>query len=268
MPRPVIALLTDFGVRDHYVASMKGVALGICPDATLVDITHDVAPQDVAGASMELAACARFFPPHTVFVVVVDPGVGSKRRAIAASIGTHQFVAPDNGVLSGVLADGRSRSLPMHAVELTDSRYALAPVSATFEGRDRFAPAAAWLAGGVVLDELGPPATRLTELTRPAPVVEASVISGEVVHVDRFGNLITNIEQPEVAGLAASGQVVVRIARHDTPLVVTYSDIQSGSPGALFGSTGHLEIAVNGGNAARLLGAGPGTPVSVVRVTW
>src|SRR5437667_10097025 len=141
MSRPVIALLTDFGSRDHYAGTMKGVALGICPDATLVDITHGVAPHDVLGGALELAASYKYFPAGTIFLVVVDPGVGSARRGIAADTGDYKFVAPDNGVLTVVFED----TAPRKAVELTERRYARPTVSRTFEGRDRFAPAAAWL---------------------------------------------------------------------------------------------------------------------------
>src|SRR3954465_14248481 len=153
MPRPIIATLTDFGLRDHYVAAMKAVALGICPEVTFVDITHDIAPQDVAGAALELEACCTYFPAATIFLVVVDPGVGSARPALARAAGPYRFVAPDNGVLSPVLGGTRERRV----VELTDPTYARPTVSRTFEGRDRFAPAAAWLATGVDLEALGRP---------------------------------------------------------------------------------------------------------------
>src|SRR5213592_2832515 len=142
MSRPVIALLSDFGTRDHYAGTMKGVALGICPDATLVDISHDVPAHDVLAGALELAASYRYFPAGTVFLVVVDPGVGSTRRGIAADAGDYKFVAPDNGVLTVVLDEHP----PRRVVELTERKYARPTVSRTFEGRDRFAPAAAWLA--------------------------------------------------------------------------------------------------------------------------
>src|SRR5262249_25133317 len=142
MGRPVIALLTDFGSRDHYAGTMKGVVLGICPDVTIVDITHDLAPHDVLAGALELAASYRYFPSGTIFLVVVDPGVGSTRRGIAAEAGEYRFVAPDNGVLTVALDE----TPPKRVVELTERRYARATVSRTFEGRDRFAPAAAWLA--------------------------------------------------------------------------------------------------------------------------
>src|SRR3979490_2665551 len=144
MARPVIALLTDFGARDHYAGTMKGVALGICPDATLVDISHDLPAHDVMGAALELAAAYRYFPTGTIFLVVVDPGVGSTRRGIAAETADYRFVAPDNGVLTGVFDE----LAPKRVVELTQRKYARPSVSRTFEGRDRFAPAAAWLAKG------------------------------------------------------------------------------------------------------------------------
>src|SRR5262245_26467203 len=174
MARPVIALLTDFGTRDHYAGTMKGVALGICPDAALVDISHDIAAHDVLGASLELVAAYKYFPVGTIFLVVVDPGVGSRRRGIAIDIGDYKFVAPDNGVLTAVL-DEHS---PKRAVELSERRYARPTVSRTFEGRDRFAPAAAWLAKGIELPALGRPAGALDRLDIPKPVASAVQVGG------------------------------------------------------------------------------------------
>src|SRR5438132_10194982 len=151
MARPVIALLTDFGTRDHYAGTLKGVALSICPDANFVDISHEVPPHDVLAGALELAACYRYFPAGTIFLVVVDPGVGTSRRGIAAEAGEYRFVAPDNGVLTAVF----NELPPRRTVELTERRYARPTVSRTFEGRDRFAPAAAWIAKGVGLSTLG-----------------------------------------------------------------------------------------------------------------
>src|SRR5262245_37865644 len=153
MSRPVIALLTDFGLRDHYVAAMKGVILGICADVTLVDISHEVPPHDVLSGALQLGATYRYFPSGCIFLAVVDPGVGSTRRAIAASVGDYILVGPDNGVFSMVLDEAPVEQV----VELTDARYRRPAVSRTFEGRDRFAPAAGWLATGVPLGELGRP---------------------------------------------------------------------------------------------------------------
>src|SRR3954466_16297687 len=168
MARPVIALLTDFGTADHYAGTMKGVALGICPDATLVDISHDLPPHDVFGAALALAAAYKYFPAGTIFLVVVDPGVGSSRRGVAVEAGEYRFVAPDNGVLTSVLAEIK----PKRMVELTERRYAPLAVSRTFEGRDRFAPAAGWLAKGGDLAALGRPLASLVSLEIPEPRVD------------------------------------------------------------------------------------------------
>src|SRR5258705_9626939 len=181
MPRPVIALLTDFGTRDHYAGTMKGVALGICPDATLVDISHEIPAHDVLAGGLELAASYRYFPAGTVFLVVVDPGVGSSRRGIAADTGDFRFVAPDNGVLTAVLDEHPARRV----VELTERKYARPTVSRTFEGRDRFAPAAAWLAKGIDLVALGRPAGSIHRLDIPQPDVAADHLDGQVLRGDR-----------------------------------------------------------------------------------
>src|SRR5688572_13998846 len=151
MARPVVALLSDFGTRDHYAGTLKAVVLGVCPEATLVDIGHDIPPHDVMAGALELAACYRYFPQGTIFLVVVDPGVGSARRGIAAETADYRFVAPDNGVLSAVFRE----TPPKKVVELTERKYARPTVSRTFEGRDRFAPAAGWLAKGIALSSLG-----------------------------------------------------------------------------------------------------------------
>jgi S-adenosylmethionine hydrolase len=261
MGRPVIALLTDFGTRDHYAGTMKGVALGICPDATLVDITHDIAAHDVLGGALELAAAYRYFPAGTIFLVVVDPGVGSARRGIAADAGEFKFVAPDNGVLTAVLDE----HAPRRVVELSERRYARATVSRTFEGRDRFAPAAAWLAKGVELTALGRPAGAIHRLDIPVPTIDGVRIAGEVMRVDRFGNLITNIARQAFEGLA-DGALEIRVGdRQVSRVVSTYADIPTGEVCALFGSTDRLEIAANGASAAGALALGRGAPVTVAR---
>jgi len=262
MARPVIALLTDFGTRDHYAGTMKGVALGICPDATLVDISHEVPPHDVAGGALELAACFRYFPAGTIFLVVVDPGVGSSRRGIAADSGDFKFVAPDNGVLTLALDEAPPRKI----VELTERRYARPTVSRTFEGRDRFAPAAAWLAKGIELSALGRPAGSIHRLELPHPSESPGELTGEVLRVDRFGNLITNIDRRTFDKLAHDGTLEIRIGAHQVSRVVsTYADAGPGEICALFGSTDHLEIAASGASAARALGIDRGAPVRVAR---
>jgi S-adenosyl-L-methionine hydrolase (adenosine-forming) len=261
MGRPVIALLTDFGTRDHYAGTMKGVALGICPDATLVDISHDLPPHDVLGASLELAAAYKYFPAATVFLVVVDPGVGSTRRGIAAEIGDFKFVAPDNGVLTAVTDE----HAPKKVVELSERRYARPTVSRTFEGRDRFAPAAAWLAKGIELTALGRPAGAIHRIDLPQPEVDADNIAGQVVRIDRFGNLITNIDRKTFDKLAGA-PLEIRVGPHQIAKVVsTYADAAPGEVVALFGSTDHLEIAANGSSVASALDVGRSAPVHVAR---
>lgn len=262
MARPVIALLTDFGTRDAYVAAMKGVMLGIAPDATLVDLTHDIPAHDVRAGARTLAACLPYYPPQTIVVAVIDPGVGSARRAIAADTGDYRLVGPDNGVLSAAL----DRYPPKRIVELTDRKYQRATVSRTFEGRDRFAPAAAWLAKGVAITLLGRSVPGYERLDWPQPLVTPTSVDGEVESVDRFGNLITNIPRTLVAPFLRDGGVDIRLGPHDVPrLVATYAEAGAGEACALFGSTDHLEIAVHGASAAAHFGAGTGTTVAVRR---
>jgi hypothetical protein len=262
MSRPVIALLTDFGIRDHYAGTMKGVALGICPDATLVDITHEVPAHDVLAGALELAASYRYFPSGTIFLVVVDPGVGSARRGIAAEAAEYKFVAPDNGVLSIAFDE----TPPKKVVELSERRYARPTVSRTFEGRDRFAPAAAWLAKGIELTALGRPAGSLHRVDVPQPIEQADGVTGQVLRVDRFGNLITNITRRTFEKLAAGGGLTITIGdRQVSRLVSTYADAASSELCALFGSSDHLEIAVGGGSAADAASAGRGARVHVSR---
>jgi S-adenosylmethionine hydrolase len=240
---------------------MKGVALGICPEATLVDITHDIPAHDVLAGALELAAAYKYFPGGTVFLVVVDPGVGSQRRGIAAEAGDFRFVAPDNGVLSAVLEEHAPRKI----VELSERRYARPTVSRTFEGRDRFAPAAAWLAKGIDLAALGRPAGAIQLLDIPRATLDADRIVGQVLRVDHFGNLITNIDRKLFDRLAGAA-LEIHVGPHQVSKVVsTYADAAAGEVCALFGSTDHLEIAANGASAASELALGRGAPVTVAR---
>jgi S-adenosyl-L-methionine hydrolase (adenosine-forming) len=262
MARPVVALLTDFGTRDHYAGALKGVIVTICPDVMLVDISHDIPPHDVTTGALELAACYRYFPPGTIFVVVIDPGVGSSRRPLGAETGDHRFVAPDNGVLTAVFQEAP----PRRVVELTERRYARPTISRTFEGRDRFAPAAGWLARGIELKAFGRTIHDYQMLPIPTPEAhDDGRVSGQVLRVDRFGNLVTNIDrrlfERSVGAQAARirvGSVVVH------RLIGTYAEAGEDQVCALFGGTDHLEIAVNGGSAAERLGAGRGAAVEVV----
>jgi S-adenosylmethionine hydrolase len=261
--RPVIALLSDFGSRDHYVGTMKAVMLGICPDVTLVDITHDIAPHDVLDGALELAAAYRFFPAGTIFLAVVDPGVGSSRRGIAAEVGDYRFVCPDNGLLTAVA----SETPPRKVVELTERRYARPTVSRTFEGRDRFAPAAAWLGKGIQLPALGRNLPGFQRLDIPQAAVTDDEIRGAVLRIDRFGNLVTNIDRKAFEKFARGGGVYINAGGATVGrLVATYADIQPGEVCALFGSTDHLELAANAGSAADALGLTRGAQVDVRRV--
>ncbi len=264
--RPVVALLTDFGVRDHYAGTMKGVILGICPETTLVDISHDVPPHDVLTASLELAACYKYFPAGTIFLAVVDPGVGSSRRPLAAEAGDYRFVAPDNGVLSAVFKE----LPPRRVVELTERRFGRPTVSRTFEGRDRFAPAAGWLAKGTDLKALGRGLTDYVRLAIPDAVASETEVRGEVLRVDRFGNLITNIDRRAFDRLGRLGEVPLEIhagAHLVGRMVTTYSEIGPDEVCSLFGSTDHLEIAANAASAADTLHLGRGAAVSVIRAS-
>ncbi len=260
MARPTIAILTDFGTRDHYAGTLKGVILTVCPDVTLVDLTHDIAPHDVLGGALELAASYRYFPAGTIFLVVVDPGVGSPRRGLVADTGDYRFVAPDNGVLSMAFRESR----PKKVVDLTERRYARPTVSRTFEGRDRFAPAAAWLAKGIELSAMGRPVSQWHVLHVPEPAAVDGHLTGEVLRVDRFGNLVTNIDRKRFEQFRHDADIEISIGgRPVDRLVATYAEAEPGAVCALFGSTDHLEVALNGGSAASSLGIGQGAAVRV-----
>src|SRR6186713_17994 len=201
MAKTIIGVLTDFGSRDHYAGAMKGVILGINPDVTLVDLSNDLPAHDIPFAAHELAATYKYFPSGPIFLVVVDPGVGSARRGLAAEAGEWRFVAPDNGVLTGVFQEAS----PKKVVELTERRYARPTVSRTFEGRDRFAPAAAWLAKGTQLPAFGRTITDFQILDLPRPQLEATTLRGVTVRIDRFGNLVTNIDRKSCEKLSGGG---------------------------------------------------------------
>ncbi len=261
MTKPTIALLTDFGTRDHYAGVLKGVVLSICPDATIIDLSHDLPAHDIPFAALELAATYKYFPAGTIFLAVVDPGVGTARRGVAAEAGDWKFVAPDNGVLTEVFHE----IAPKKVVELTERKYARPTVSRTFEGRDRFAPAAAWLAKGIQLPALGRPVSDYHVLALPRPAIVDGALCGAVVRIDRFGNVVTNLDRktcekfgPAPLQVTVSGRTVARI-------VSTYSDIATGDVGALFGSTDHLEFAAHAASAAEVLGVHVGDGVVVKR---
>ena len=252
----IITLTTDFGTRDPWVAIMKGVILGIAPGARLIDVTHEVAPHDVLEAALALEAAAPFFSEGTVHLAVVDPGVGSARRGLVVSTGGHWFVGPDNGVFTPFLDDARG----WRAIELTAPWCRAEVVSPTFHGRDVFAPAAAHLARGVSLERFGPDVRDPVRLPWPGASREADLVRGEVVHVDRFGNLTTSLRAEDVS----SGDVA-EIAGRELAIVGTYSELAPGGLGAVIGSAGRLEIAAREGRAAALLSLGRGAAVVVRR---
>lgn len=258
----IVTLTTDFGTRDAYVAAMKGAILGIARAVQLVDVTHEVAPHDVEEGALALEAAAPYFPPGTVHVAVVDPGVGTARRGVAVVARGQVFVGPDNGLFTPFLVgDGWT------AFELAAPEFRLRAVSRTFHGRDVFAPAAAHVAAGVDPARLGPRVTDPVRLPWPAPRRTGAGVAGVVVHVDRFGNLVTSIPAEAVAGLGADAAVVV--AGRRLALVSTYGALARGRAGALVGSSGRIEIAVREGSAARRLRAGRGTRVVLSpRTTW
>jgi S-adenosylmethionine hydrolase len=262
---PTVALLTDFGTRDHYVGAVRGAILAVCPGATLVDIAHDVPAHDVAEGAYLLGAAFPSFPPATVFLAVVDPGVGSERRGLAVEAGGYRFVGPDNGILSFVLAEHHDARVR----ELTNRGLFRPRVSPTFHARDVFGPVAGHLAQGLPLDLVGPPVADPRTLPAP-PLVRRSAAEWEatVIHVDRFGNLTTNCREGQVeAVLEAVGgdlaALVVVVEGMVLPLVRTYADVSEGEACALIGSSRRLEVAVNRGSASRLLGAGKGSPVRI-----
>jgi len=264
--RPTITLLTDFGLADAYVGTMKGVIVSVNPRARIVDLSHGVAPQDVRGAAFLLAGAFGYFPPGTIHVAIVDPTVGSERSAICVRSGGHYFIGPDNGVLS--LACYRAGRPRIHLLE--NERFFLPQTSRTFHGRDVFAPVAAHLSAGVPLEEFGPRARSMERIRVPVPAMRAGpAVRGQVVHVDGFGNLITNIGRDHIRRAFSGveeGDLVLSLGDHRIGgLSGTYSDVGSGKALALFGSFDLLEIAIRDGNASSRLGIGRGDRVGIVR---
>jgi S-adenosylmethionine hydrolase len=262
--RPIVTLLTDFGQGDPFVGIMKGVILSRCPAVAIVDLCHEVPPQHILAGAFLLHTATPFFPPGTIHVAVVDPGVGSSRRALAARLGGQVFVAPDNGLLSYAL-----EGAPVETVRVITARNLCLPeVSATFHGRDVFASVAGYLAGGLPLEQVGPELADPVRLPIPRPRVEAGVrATGEVLWIDRFGNCITTISQHVLGLLLAGAQGEARVFVRDRPVgsVLTYfAEAGRGEPGALIGSTGHLELYMAQGNLAAAWGIAPGDPVVVV----
>lgn len=255
----LITLTTDFGMHDWFVGTMKAVILGINPKASVIDITHEIPPGDVRAGAFVLAASYKFAPKGTVHVVVVDPGVGSPRRAIAVKTTNYFFVGPDNGVLSWALRHEKIRA----AKQITNERFQLQPLSRTFHGRDVFAPVAAHLSNGLPIRLLGPDALDIVKLPWPEPIRRDNVIKGEIVYIDRFGNAITNISQIDLSSTDAPRACVTAGQKLKCSIGEYYGAVGRGKPVAVFGSSGLLEIAVNCGNASKQFNLSVGKKVTV-----
>lgn len=255
MAIPLITLITDFGLHDHYVGVMKGIMYGINPEVRIVDICHEVRPQDIFQAAFLLKASYKYFPKQTLHLVVVDPEVGTARRPILVSTESYYFMAPDNGVLSYIYqveSVGEVR-------ELTASHYFLNPVSQTFHGRDIFAPMAAWLSRGVSPASLGDPITDYKRFQVPLPVLaKEDILRGRILYIDRFGNLVSNISREDFTthmDRFPGKRFVIRVGDQNlTRLCQSYAEGNEGELIALFGSSDYLEFGLNKGNAAKTLG--------------
>ncbi len=264
MAKPsIITLTTDFGLNDHFVGTVKGVILNICPDAQIVDICHSVQAFDVLDGALTIAQSYSYFPSGTVHLVVVDPGVGTARRPLLVSSDRHHFVAPDNGVLSLVY----SREERLRIRHVTAEHYSLQPVSNTFHARDIFAPVAAWLAKGVDSDKFGDEITDFVRFNAPKPKsVDGNTLRGVVLKVDRFGNLVTNITPQDAPMIFGADPAPFKISVGQHQITEIRSNYSEGSPGEVFGilgSMGYLEIAADRGSAAKIIGSGKGSEVKL-----
>ncbi len=258
---PIITLTTDFGLKDSHVGAMKGVIWGLAPQAQIADISHLVSPQNIQEGSLLIRRAAPYYPSGSIHVVVVDPGVGTARRPIAGRLGEHFVVGPDNGVFTALIEYHEQRGDAVEFVHLNRPQYWLAQVSAVFHGRDIFAPVAAHLANGVSLTELGEPISDVVRLSFPKPQPTPNGLKGEVIHIDHFGNIYTNILRQDVGerrvwGVLLGGSLVSDFVR-------TFGERDPGSLISLYGSNEHLLVCEVNGNAAQRLGAKVGDQVEV-----
>ena len=261
MTAPTVAMLTDFGLKDHYVGIMKGVIDGICPGAQLIDLCHEVPPQNLLSGAYLLSSAVSYLREGSVVLGVVDPGVGGKRRAVAIDTGEFTLVGPDNGLFSLVLKKYPARNV----VDLSNGDYHLSKVSQTFHGRDIFAPVAGHLAAGVALSELGNEVDPedLVRLPPSAPFIRDERIECHIIHTDRFGNLITNLNDDELRNWLSGAEPVIEISGEELSLTETFAEAQPHRPLAYFGSSGQLEIAVRDGSAERHFNAAQGKTVLI-----
>lgn len=262
----IVTLTTDFGLRDSYVAQMKGTILSIAIRVSIVDVTHAISRHSIMQAAFIIADVWRMYPDGTAHVVVVDPGVGTERRPIALEAHGQYFVGPDNGVFSHVLEEAERADAGWTGVTLTNTDYWRTPaVSATFHGRDIFAPVAAHLVNGTFLTHLGDALTDPERLSLPAYTVGDDAITGEIIYVDSFGNCVSNIPKSALPQPESEIAITVLAGDRTLPYVRTYGVVPDGAPLALIGSHGYLELATRQGNAAHLYGFAVGTPVRVRR---
>lgn len=258
--RNVITLTTDFGLQDYYVSAMKAVMLGIAPEARFVDVSHDIPSQDIMAGSWVLKNSAMLFPSNTVHAVVIDPGVGTERNPIAMRMEDQYFVGPDNGIFSLLTADREYT-----AVRLTKKEYLREHHSSTFHGRDIFAPAAAHLSRGVPLEELGEPLEELVSYRWMQPIADKDGLEGNIIHIDKFGNLITNIPKSLIDEAIAQKNVKIYVGNIIlNDIKTTFGAVAEGEPVAYIGSAGMLEIAINKGNAEEMLGIQKGAQISLI----
>jgi S-adenosylmethionine hydrolase len=263
LTNPIITLTTDYGTNDHLVGVMKGVILRINPDAQIVDITHEVAPYDLLEGALAIANSYSYFPPRSIHVVVVDPGVGTERRPLLVSGQNQYFLAPDNGVLSGVYEKEQN----VVVRQLTSEHYFLQPVSKTFHGRDVFAPVAAWLSKSWQPASMGEEISDYKKFALPKPKEADGLKKGVVLKVDNFGNLLTNFRAEDLSPQTLEkGELSLQVGSHPiTRLVPTFANGNAGEAIAFIGSSGYLEIGVNKGSAAKTLGIGRGAPVLLTK---
>ncbi len=256
--RPAVVLMTDFGLGDTYVGQMKGVILSLAPAAPIIDLTHAITPQNIAQGTFLLGKSTPYFPDGTIFVAVVDPGVGTSRKAIAVETARHIFLAPDNGLLTSIFQAGEVK----RCVTITNEHYMLPSRSSTFHGRDVFSPVAAHLASGVTVEELGPEIDPSTCTRIPLPGCQSrddgASWEGSIICTDHFGNLITSLDSDV---LDRSKKWIIHAGKYQLPVCGTYGDVAERQPLAYTGSSGMIEIAIRNGNAAKMLGLNDGEPV-------
>jgi len=247
---PVITLTTDFGSKDPFVGIMKGVILTINPAAKIIDITHEISPQNILEASYAIQASYGYFPHRTIHIVVVDPGVGSSRRPLLISVGQYYFVGPDNGIFSRIYEIEENAEV----IHVNATHYFLSQESTTFHGRDIFAPVGAWLSKGISISKFGDPVEDYVSIPKPVPVIHSDKsIEGEVVYIDRFGNLITNIPEQSIKKMiqsAADKSIQVQVKTLAIPMKNFYAESTDEGLYAIINSFGHLELFVNKGNAS------------------